>query len=253
MQDTATRIASYADLFAQRGSSYDLAMQKYPHARDAEFEQLLAPLDLTPGMRVGDVPAGGGYLRWYLPEGCVWEGHEPCATFTNHGAKADDPASRPLLPLPWNDAALDSVVSLAGVHHIEDKAELWREVARVLKPGGRFVLSDVAEDGPIARFLDGFVGDNNSTGHEGLFLNRATLDELAASGFRVLDWSLNGYHWWFDTRAEMAEFARDLFDICKATPEQVGEAIARDLGVEDTADGRVGMNWALMTITCERQ
>jgi SAM-dependent methyltransferase len=251
MQDTATRIASYSDLFAQRGSSYDRAMQKYPHARDAEFEQLLAPLALEPGMRVGDVPAGGGYLRWYLPEDCVWEGHEPCATFTNHGAKADEAAIRPLLPLPWDDGALDHVVSLAGVHHIEDKTELWREVARVLKPGGRFVLSDVAEDGPIARFLDGFVGDNNSTGHQGVFLNQGTLGELEGCGFKVLDAREHAYHWAFDTRDDMADFARHLFDICKATPAEVADAIARDLGVEPTADGRVGMNWALMTIICE--
>jgi SAM-dependent methyltransferase len=251
MQDTSSRIASYATLFAQRGSAYDRAMQKYPHARDAEFMQLLEPLDLEPGMRIGDVPAGGGYLRWYLPDGCAWEGHEPCATFTNHGAREDDPASRPLLPLPWGDGALDCVVSLAGVHHIEDKAELWREVVRVLKPGGRFVLSDVAEDSFNARFLDGFVGDCNSTGHEGLFLNQATLDELSACGLRVLDSRQNPFHWRFDNREQMADFAGGLFDVCKAAPDQIVEAIERDLGVEEGADGRVGMNWALMTVTCE--
>lgn len=251
MRDTATRIATYAELFAQRGSAYDRAMQKYPHARDAEFLQLLAQVDLKPGMRVGDVPAGGGYLRWYLPEGCVWEGHEPCATFTNHGAREDDPASRPLLPLPWGDASLDCVVSLAGVHHIEDKTELWREVRRVLKPGARFVVSDVAEDSPNARFLDGFVGDYNSTGHEGRFLNQATPDELASCGFLVLDSRQNGYHWQFDNHEQMADFAGGLFDVCKATPDQIIEAIERDLGVEEGANGGVGMNWALMTVTCE--
>jgi len=251
MQDTTTRIATYAELFAQRGSAYDRAMQKYPHARDAEFLQLLAEVELKAGMRVGDVPAGGGYLRWYLPEGCVWEGHEPCATFTNHGAREDDPASRPLLPLPWGDGELDCVLSLAGVHHIEDKTELWGEVRRVLKPAARFVVSDVAEGSPYARFLDGFVGDYNSTGHEGRFLNAATVEELKACGFKVIDARGNAYHWRFENREQMADFAGGLFDVCKATPNQIIEAIERDLGVEDNADGSVGMNWALMTITCE--
>jgi SAM-dependent methyltransferase len=243
---------SYADLFEERGSSYDRAMRKYPRARDEEFAQLLAPLDLAPGTRIGDVPAGGGYLRRYLPAGVIWEGHEPCASFTNHGARSDDPANHPLLPLPWADGALDCMVSLAGVHHIEDRPALWREVARVLKPGGRFVLSDVEEGSAPARFLDGFVGDNNSTGHEGLFLHRKTPEALEASGLRVLASRSNAYHWRFGSRDELAEFTRLLFDICKATPGEVADAIESELGIEISGDGEVGMNWALRTIVCER-
>ena len=49
----------------------------------------------------------------------------------------------------------------------------------------------------------------------------------------------------------MADFAGGLFDVCKATQDQIVRAIERDLGVDESAKGRVGMNWALMTITCE--
>jgi tRNA (cmo5U34)-methyltransferase len=43
------------------------------------------------------------------------------------------------------EAEFDFVVSALTVHHLsaEDKADLFRRVARVLVPGGRFVLGDV--------------------------------------------------------------------------------------------------------------
>lgn len=46
-------------------------------------------------------------------------------------------------PLP--DGPFDLVVSAFAVHHLrsEDKADLFRRIAAVLRPGGRFVLCDV--------------------------------------------------------------------------------------------------------------
>lgn len=126
------RVKSYSELFEERGASYDLAMRRYPNARRAEFEQVLEHLTIEPGMRVGDIPAGGGYLRTYLPEGAIWEGHEPCASFLSEGADSRFIGDRPLLPLPWDNHELDVVLSLAGVHHLDDKADLFREIARVI-------------------------------------------------------------------------------------------------------------------------
>lgn len=51
------------------------------------------------------------------------------------------------LPLP--DGAVDLVVSNCTLNHAADKRAVWREVARVLKPGGRFVVSDVLAMAPV--------------------------------------------------------------------------------------------------------
>ncbi len=45
-------------------------------------------------------------------------------------------------PLPFDAATFDIVFSKDSIVHIPDKAALYREVRRVLKPGGHFVASD---------------------------------------------------------------------------------------------------------------
>ncbi len=60
--------------------------------------------------------------------------------------------------LPFPDASLDLVVSTLSLHHWEDPTLIFNEVARVLRPGGAFLIFDLRRDlGPAPWLLFWFV------------------------------------------------------------------------------------------------
>ncbi len=84
------------------------------------------------------------------------------------------------LPLP--DDSVDVVISNCVINLAEDKPAVFREIARVLKPGGRLAVSDIA----LKRELPAELGESMMA-YVGCIAGAITIDEykkgLAASGF----------------------------------------------------------------------
>ncbi|MDX9721559.1 MAG: methyltransferase domain-containing protein [Myxococcota bacterium] len=51
--------------------------------------------------------------------------------------------------IPLSDSSLNLVISNCTINHANDKRAVWSEIHRVLKPGGRFVVSDIYAIEPV--------------------------------------------------------------------------------------------------------
>ena len=55
----------------------------------------------------------------------------------------------PLEEIPLEDCSVDLLISNCTINHAADKQVVWDEVYRVLKKGGRFVVSDIYSLAPV--------------------------------------------------------------------------------------------------------
>ena len=241
---------SYAEIFAERGASYHQAMAGFPRARDAEFRLVLEPLsDRLDGL-LCDLPAGGGYLAEFLPEGMRYIGVDPSDEFVEACPAGVNRIKAHVTSVPLNDGSVDCLVSLAALHHETDLSAVFREMRRLLKPGGRAVIADVATRTPPAIFLNGFVDRNNPMGHEGHFLDETLQALLEDAAFRIVDDRIIETPWRFDTADEAGEFCRKLFWIPSLDASTVAEAMKREVGLE-SVDGGAQVQWVLRRIVCD--
>jgi len=247
---TALTVPDYKQIFDQRGQLYHRAMEALPACRAEEFLSVIGEADIAPGMTVIDAPSGGAYLADHL-SGVTLVGLESSPAFA---ALAKERAEAVLLvddnTFPIADASVDRVLSIAGLHHIEDKTGFFAEVRRVLKPGGRAVLADVAENSPVRRFLDDFVGAYNETGHSGWYFDTATRGELQGAGLKVVRERPLRFRWHAPDRRQLADFCRTLFGMVRTDNATVAEGISRYLGFHETP-GDCALNWELFCFVCE--
>lgn len=242
---------SYKDIFEKRGATYHEAMQTWPRARDQEFEAIVSRANIAPGEIVCDMPSGGGYLRNYLAKDQHLISIETSASFfaALPDSDVDEKYLCELDETPVQTGTVDVALSLAGLHHLEDKSATFREMYRILRPKGRAVVADVAAGSITASFLNVFVHENNQMGHEGIFLDETTRRNIRAAGFDIIADETVNYHWCFKNAADMSRYAELLFGIDLADHDKISAGIAEHLGTEAVGD-QTGMNWTLDFISC---
>jgi SAM-dependent methyltransferase len=103
-------------------------------------------------------------------------------------------------PLPFEAASFDVVFSKDSLVQIPDKASIFAEILRVLRPGGRFIASDWLRGGSgaySAEMMEFFR-------LEGIAYNMASLEEsaavLRAAGFREVQ--IRDRHAWYLSLAQ---------------------------------------------------
>lgn len=240
---------AYRDIFQKRGHLYHQAMTLYPQARTEEFHHVVRMADMKDGEIVCDVPSGGGYLRNFGDRTASFIQIETSEVFAD--LCRDNGASNVLLAtledIPIETGSVDKVISLAALHHVDEKERFFSEAHRILRQGGTLIIADVRARSAVSEFLDGFVNEHNTMGHKGNYIHAKTQEEIAGCGFMIMESPLIPLHWEFDSPQAMGGFCQMLFGIDKADSAQVVEGIRKHVGysVERNA---CRMNWELAFI-----
>lgn len=173
----------------------DLAALDEFHVGGREATQdLAAQMELRPGLHLLDVGSGiGGPARYFAAEqGCAVTGIDLTEEFVSvaknltHRTKLDHAVRffhGSALAMPFEKATFDRAYTIHVCMNIADKPALFREVRRVLKPGGLFAIFDLMRvgEGPI-RYPVPWASTEETS-----FVARVKeyRDSLAAAGFEV--------------------------------------------------------------------
>jgi SAM-dependent methyltransferase len=245
---------NYKDIFNARGAAYHQAMLEQPRARQQEFATMLELARLTDGQVVVDMPSGGGYLRNFIDDAdvtllCV----ETSRAFADRVPRTDKvrPILAELHDVPVDGASVDTIISMAGLHHVVDRPAVFAEMRRMLKAGGRACIADVTVGSRVAAFLNAFVDRHSSMGHHGEFIDAQVRRELIDAGFRITTDDIRRYHWTFASEPALARFCKLMFGLDRADEQQTLDGIREYVGYE-CVDSMWQMNWELTFIeaTC---
>ena len=209
----------YNEYFIKRINRYQYAINTYPNTMDDERNEAINRLDLFDGCKSLDL------------------GNSGLLDFT----KIDFEFKK----LPFEDRSFDRIVIMAVLHHlsVESREVLYKECMRVLKLGGKLVVSDVIKDSKQDYWLNTVVDKHNSIGHKGLFFDRSDEELFRKTGFDVRS-EVASYFWYFNNKVELEDFVTNLFGMDLS--DNVYDIVDKHLGLIPHGKEGFKFEWKLI-------
>ena len=211
---------------ARRSFNVELLRADYEtiHGDAEQLRTLIAYLDAKPGGVYLDLATGNGYVglalaRQYAGARVVGVDIADAAIEKNADKARDLGLSNIAfhvmdgIALSFPAASFDGVVCRYALHHFPELAVTLRDIARILKTGGRLVIADpIRAEGDDADFINRFQ-EVQRDGHVKIHGRGALMELFHASGFR-------------EVRSHMTElsFSKDLNPAYRAPLENAPPA-----------------------------
>lgn len=141
------KVAAVQSMFDTIAPRYDLVNRIMTFRMDVGWRRrAVASLGLPPGSLVADLACGTGDFVYELQR----RGWRALGVDLSHGMLAAAPEPFPrvqadALRLPLRDGSLDGVTCGFALRNLESLPPFFEELARVVRPGGRIALLEVAE------------------------------------------------------------------------------------------------------------
>jgi ubiquinone/menaquinone biosynthesis C-methylase UbiE len=224
----------------------------------SDIKDALGRFDLLKPGRALDVAAGAGHTGLYLAS-IGWQVtladistamlQQVSTAARERGLKVEI-RQHAAEAFPYADATFDLVTCRVAAHHFSDPAAFVRETARVLKPGGAFLLIDGSiEDGqPVAEEWAHNVEKLRDPSHHRL-LSPGTWTKLCEdAGLRVVFSELQPFkqpdvNWYFDTSNTTPENRARALELIRTAPLE-----ARKLFRLAEQDGKIIWWWQRLVL-----
>ena len=172
---------------------YDKQTQDETH-----LKRILECLRVSDGMKILDLGTGTGYLAFpfatQYPKAQVTGLDIVELALNRNRERATQKELKNLrfvnyngLIFPFESKTFDMVITRYALHHFPDIEGTFREVCRVLKPGGKFFLSDPApNDDDMQRFVDAYM-QMKKDGHIKFYTKKEWQRIGESTGFKFVD------------------------------------------------------------------
>lgn len=165
---------------------------------DGHLQRILSFVGIKDGMKILDLGAGSGYISFPMarnnPSAQVVGLDIVCAALETNRKRATEEDLANLsfvnydgIDFPFEAASFDLVVSRYALHHFPDIERSVGQVARVLKGGGKFFVSDPRpNDCDCERFVDDYMRLKKD-GHIKFYTKSEWEDICARQGLEFFD------------------------------------------------------------------